>query len=96
MASTSSRPTVSTCDLRVGGMDCASCASAIEGALRQLEGVDDVRVDVVGGKVRVKYAEGVLARSDLTGAIRRVGYRVEDEEARERLGMTARAEGETR
>lgn len=70
------------CDLTVGGMDCPSCADDITRALGKLEGVDDVRVDVVGGRVRVAYAEGKLARGDISGAIRRVGYRVEDGEAR--------------
>ena len=65
-------------ELSVGGMDCASCAHTIEAALKQLEGVKDVRVDVVGGRVRVAYAEGRVARGDLTGAIRRVGYRIDD------------------
>ncbi|HEU0298574.1 MAG TPA: heavy metal translocating P-type ATPase, partial [Longimicrobium sp.] len=46
--------------------------------MRALEGVQDVRVDVVGGKVDVRYAEGKLARGDLAGAITRVGYRVTD------------------
>ena len=72
--------TSATCDLRVGGMDCAACAAAIEGALRELEGVGDVRVDVMGGKVRVAYADGLVARADFAGAIRRVGYTVHDEE----------------
>lgn len=71
-----------TCDLRVGGMDCASCAATVERALRGLEGVDDVRVDVMGGRVRVAYAEGKLARGDLTAAIQRVGYTVEDADDR--------------
>ena len=70
--------TAVTCDLRVSGMDCASCAAAVESSLRQLEGVHDVRVDVVGGRVRVGYAEGKVVRGDLSGAIQRVGYRVED------------------
>ena len=74
--------TAATCDLRVSGMDCASCAAAVESSLRQLEGVHDVRVDVVGGRVRVGYAEGKVARGDLSGAIQRVGYRVEDGDAR--------------
>jgi Cd2+/Zn2+-exporting ATPase len=71
-----------TCDLRVAGMDCASCAGAVESALKQLEGVHDVHVDVVGGRVRVRYAESKLARGDLSGAIRRVGYQVEDGDTR--------------
>ncbi|MGI9077114.1 MAG: heavy metal translocating P-type ATPase [Gemmatimonadaceae bacterium] len=65
-------------DLRVGGMDCPSCAATIESALKQLDGVADVQVDVVGGRVRVDYAEGKIAVGDLSGAIRRVGYLVDD------------------
>ena len=64
-------------------MDCASCATTVEAALRRIEGVEDVRVDVVGGRVRVDYAEGTVARGDLTGAIHRVGYRVEQDDERQ-------------
>src|SRR3954471_24482607 len=73
---------VSTCELRIGGMDCPSCAAEITRSLAGLEGVRDVRVDVLGGKVTVSYAGGKVARGDLAGAIRRVGYRVEDGDAR--------------
>jgi Cd2+/Zn2+-exporting ATPase len=62
-------------------MDCSSCAASVERALRGLEGVQDVQVDVVGGRVAVRYAEGKLARGDFTGAITRIGYRVKDETA---------------
>ena len=79
---TASGTTAATCDLRVGGMDCASCAATVERALAQLEGVHDVHVDVVGGRVRVSFAEGKVARGDLSGAIERVGYRVEAGDAR--------------
>jgi Cd2+/Zn2+-exporting ATPase len=71
--------TAASCTLTVTGMDCGSCAASVDRALRSLEGVQDVRVDVVGGKVMVEYAEGKLARGDLTGAITRVGYRVKDD-----------------
>jgi Cd2+/Zn2+-exporting ATPase len=68
-----------SCSLSVGGMDCSSCAESVEKALRSLEGVQDVRVDVVGGRVNVEYAEGKLARGDLVSAVTRVGYRVKDD-----------------
>lgn len=77
-------PPAASCTLSVGGMDCSSCAESIDRALRSLEGVQDVRVDVVGGRVMVKYAEGKLARGDLAGEIRRVGYRVRDGASAER------------
>jgi Cd2+/Zn2+-exporting ATPase len=63
-------------------MDCASCAATIERALEALDGVADVQVDVVGGRVRVGYEDGTLARGALADAIRRVGYTVEGEEDR--------------
>lgn len=72
------------CDLRVGGMDCPSCADDITRALQRLEGVEDVRVNVVGGSVHVQYAEGTLARGDVAGAIRRLGYQVHDKEEAQR------------
>src|SRR5690606_4265394 len=63
----------------VGGMDCSSCAESVEKSLRKLEAVEDVRVDVVGGRVTVTYAEGKLARGDLVGEITRLGYRAKEE-----------------
>ena len=70
-----------TCTLGVTGMDCSGCAKTVENALRALDGVQDVRVDVMGGKVAVRYAAGALARGDLSGAITRVGYGVTDDAA---------------
>jgi Zn2+/Cd2+-exporting ATPase len=63
--------------LRVSGMDCASCAAAVEAALKRLDGVDEVNVDVVGGRVRIRYAEGKVERRQMAAAIRSVGYQVE-------------------
>lgn len=71
----------STCELRVSGMDCASCADEIRRVLEKFEGVDDVKVDVVGGRVQVSYAEGgKVDRGDISSAIRRIGYQVEERE----------------
>lgn len=61
--------------LRVAGMDCASCAAAVERALKRIDGVKRVDVDVVGGIVSVGY-EGSVAQPDLEGAVMSAGYRV--------------------
>ena len=66
-------------------MDCASCAATIASALHTIEGVRDVQVDVVAGRVRVRYAEGTPDCGDLSGAIQR---------AIETLGFTVRPDGE--
>jgi Cd2+/Zn2+-exporting ATPase len=69
------------CELEVSGMDCASCAATIEHALGAVRGVHDVRVDVVGGRVRVRYDASTVAPHDFTRAIRRVGYGASDPSA---------------
>lgn len=64
-------------EFHVGGMDCASCAAAIERAVSGLEGVRGVRVDVMRGTVRVA-REARFGDADLAGAIRSAGYTVRD------------------
>jgi Cd2+/Zn2+-exporting ATPase len=60
---------------RVGGMDCASCASKIDTAVRRMPGVSDVSVSVTAGTMRVQHD----AASDLDAIARKVtglGYAV--------------------
>ncbi len=60
---------------RVEGMDCASCASKIDTAVRRMAGVADVSVSVTAGTMRVQHE----ATSDLEAIRRKVsglGYTV--------------------
>jgi len=60
---------------RVDGMDCASCASKIDTAVRRMPGVSDVSVSVTAGTMRVRHD----ATSDLDAIRRKVsglGYGV--------------------
>ncbi|WP_312222654.1 heavy metal translocating P-type ATPase [Rhizobium rhizoryzae] len=60
---------------RVGGMDCASCASKIDTAVRRLPGIEDVSVSVTTGTMTVKHA----AAADLKAIEKQVsglGYSV--------------------
>jgi len=60
---------------RVGGMDCASCASKIDTAVRRLPGVEDVSVSVTAGTMTVSHD----GSSDLGAIEKRVtglGYSV--------------------
>src|SRR5262245_4010222 len=65
-------------ELRVGGMDCAACAAAVEKAVCTLPGVREVRVDVMKGRVRVE-REGSRGQGDIARAIRGAGYTVEED-----------------
>lgn len=66
----------STHFFRVSGIDCASCAGVITRGLERLEGVDEIRVDVLKGEVRVSVKEGGAARALLAAAIERAGHPV--------------------
>src|SRR3954469_26061858 len=40
---------------RVGGMDCAACATKIDTAVRRMDGVEDVAVSVTTGTMTVRH-----------------------------------------
>jgi len=65
---------------RVGGMDCAACASKIETAVRRLPGVTGVDVSVTAGTMSVHHGEPLPAAS-VTQAVTRLGYSVTDANA---------------
>jgi Zn2+/Cd2+-exporting ATPase len=66
--------------LSVDGLDCASCAATIDRAIRSIEGIEDVRADVVTERVTVSYSRAAVQEDDVKGAIRRAGYRVRERE----------------
>ena len=60
---------------RIEGMDCASCASKIDTAVRRIDGVSDVAVSVTAGTMMVQHN----AKSDLTALQKKVtglGYSI--------------------
>ncbi|MCO6049316.1 heavy metal translocating P-type ATPase [Mesorhizobium sp. RP14(2022)] len=61
---------------RVTGMDCASCASKIDTAVRRLDGVEDVNVSVSAGTVKVGHKDD-FDRADVVRQIRNLGYGAE-------------------
>jgi len=60
---------------RVGGMDCASCASKIDTAVRRLPGVDDVSVSVTAGTMMVKHS-GVADLKAVEKQVSGLGYSI--------------------
>jgi len=55
--------------LKIGGMACAMCVGAIEAALRKLDGVVDVQVNLAAEKARVTYNPGMVGLEDMKKAI---------------------------
>lgn len=67
-------PASAESSLRIGGMHCAACASAIEQALRRVAGVDEVRVSAAAQCASVRWNPALTRPSMLVDAIERAGY----------------------
>jgi copper chaperone len=60
----------------VPDVSCEHCKSAIEGALRPLDGVRSAQVNVDGKTTTVDYDENVIDRSAIAAVIEKEGYPV--------------------
>jgi Cu+-exporting ATPase len=64
--------------LDVRGMTCASCVDHVEGALKELRGVQEAVVNLGLNTARVVYIPGVVSTSNMKRAIRDVGYEAQE------------------
>ncbi len=80
-------------ELRISGMTCATCVKTIENALKRLNGIVSVSVNLGAEKAYVTFNPGMTTVADMKKAIEEAGYQylgVEGEEA-EDLEEVARA-----
>ncbi len=61
-------------EVRVDGMSCQHCVTAVTGAVRSVPGVEDVVVDLDTGLVAVRGRAGEARREQMAEAIRAAGY----------------------
>ena len=61
--------------LKVKGMSCQHCVMSVKKALGQLEGVQNVEVDLQKGEVRFENTK-TMALSQIEKAIKEAGYEV--------------------
>lgn len=60
--------------LKIGGMMCASCVSAVEEAIGEVEGVVNVTVNLSSEKAHVTYNPRAASVADMRAAIEEAGY----------------------
>jgi Cu+-exporting ATPase len=60
--------------LRLGGMTCASCSTAVEQALAAMPGVDAASVSLLTNTAEVEYDAAVVGARDIIGAVHALGY----------------------
>jgi copper chaperone CopZ len=63
-----------TTQFRVLDFDCPSCASTVERALSNVDGVEDVEVHYSTGRVEVEYDDGVADPDVFAQTIENQGY----------------------
>lgn len=64
-------------DLRISGMDCASCANIIERSLKKVPGVKSASVNFTTAKARVTINPSETSMDDLVLAVKKAGYKAE-------------------
>lgn len=60
--------------LQVVGMTCGLCANNVEAALRGVEGVEDVAVNLANGRAHISYLPALVTFASLQQAVEAVGY----------------------
>lgn len=60
--------------LKIKGMTCDHCKAAVTNALTELEGVQDVEVNVKEGTAKVAYNASSVSISDMNDAVEEQGY----------------------
>ncbi|WP_440896484.1 copper chaperone CopZ [Amphibacillus sp. Q70] len=63
--------------LNISGMNCNHCVNRVETALKELEGVEKVKVNLKKGTAQVKYDQAVQQVNQLTEAVNQAGYQTE-------------------
>ena len=63
-----------TTTLTITGMTCASCVAHVEGALKELPGMNEAVVNLGLGTARVTYIPGVVTTTQMKRAVSDVGY----------------------
>ena len=68
---------VTTIQLKIHGMNCASCVAHIEDDLKALPGVQEVSVNLALEQGRVSYDDTALNLENITTAVTKAGYHAE-------------------
>ena len=58
----------------VTGMTCSACSAHVEKAVRKLEGIDTVSVNLLQNSMVVEYDETALNTEDIISAVKSGGY----------------------
>jgi len=69
---------VADVELRISNMVCEGCAEKIDGALRSIVGVREVRANVPRRRIRVRYEPTKVRPEQLKNAVNQAGFQTVD------------------
>ncbi|MGV3576643.1 MAG: heavy-metal-associated domain-containing protein [Devosia sp.] len=69
-------PQTKTVEFKIEGMDCAHCVSSVEGAVRSLPGISEVKVSLADNNAVVSRDPALVTDAAIIEAIEEVGFDV--------------------
>ncbi len=82
-----SSQTMSHVVLPIGGVDCGACAEKVSAGLRQLEGVDQIEVQIQQARVRITFQTDALEPEQIERRLRDLGFDVAASQLRTRISV---------
>lgn len=70
-------PELKACKLAVKGMYCSGCVTSVESALKNVDGVADVTVDLKAGEAAFRYDPAKVRPEDGVKAVEAVGFKAQ-------------------
>jgi len=77
----SSKSEATTVEVKLSTMQCAMCSHTIEEALKKVDGVESVEVDLDAKTAKVTFDDKVTSVSALEQAVTKTGYAANDKKA---------------
>lgn len=62
--------------LKVEGLDCPSCATTVEKALKKLKGIQSIEANFFAEKLTVTYDDSRVTLDDIADKLKKVGHPV--------------------
>ncbi len=69
----------------IGGMTCASCVKAVERAVKKIDGVKNIQVNLATEKASISYESGKVKLYEIKGAIEKAGFKVLEIESKQSI-----------
>ena len=64
--------------LKINGMKCTGCSQRVEKALKNIDGIENVKVDLESKEACIEYNKNTISKREICEAITDLGFEVEE------------------